>query len=68
MGVLGSSGVAGILVTGGGTGGVTTGRLTGGGVEEVFPSPSPQAESRIDTTPMLSDFTRYAVVFFKLLP
>jgi len=68
IGVLGSSGVAGILVIGGLTGGVSTGRLTVGGTrDDVLPSPSPQAESIMDTTQMLSAVTGNAIVFFKLL-
>jgi len=69
IGILGSSGVAGRLVTGGLTGGVSTGRLTVGGTsDDVLPSPSPQAESIMDTTQMLSAFTGNAIVFFNLLP
>uniref|UniRef100_UPI003567612C hypothetical protein n=1 Tax=Psychrobacter sp. TaxID=56811 RepID=UPI003567612C len=57
------------VVTGGLTGGVSTGRLTVGGTsDDVLPSPSPQAESIMDTTQMLSAFTGNAIVFFNLLP
>ena len=79
IGVLGSIGVAGIIVTGGLTGvfgsiGVVgilvAGGVTTGGVAEVsvFSSPSPQAASMIEKIPILNAFSGNIIVVFKETP